>query len=882
MSRKRKALEQRANKHHKKKTQRAFEQGRIPREHYFDVFGTDAKAELELKNDNTTVMSTNRQIKMRDFHSLLLWIVAEAVNPKWIFVRNKPLVEKVVVILVDGLYEKNALEHKDVLPTLYRINLMKDAPLRIHVPNSLFNSACVLQHFLSCHVDKIKGYEKSIAHIGNNVLKQVSSHGGHHHHHHHHTSSNNNNNNQNQNRSDTSSSTSSAGATTTATTSSATSYAHPSITSGDVDSASQLSKKQVRSAMAAWHGKFVDPNKHNTNNNNGKQSQIMSDAQAGSSKSNNESDAPKPAQDAASSSSTTSTTTPTPTTSTTTTTAASVLPGPLHYIATRRELVNNGFPLDDTPEFAHFRSTTLPESSPTSPLPKSSTNSDSDSNSNSVTNSTNSGATALSTSTHTSNTGEEYEESKSIVPATASDNAATITSAASASAPAPAPCAELLADSCVDVSELEHDLAYDDYSLWRAVDCEMVMTASGYNLARVSLLDGDGKVIFDELVKPLEPVTDYLTQYSGMTEELLATAKITFTEAQDLFLKHVTAKHVLVGHSLENDLKALQIRHMRILDTTLLFPHPRGFSFRSSLKYLATKFLNMSIQTGGETGKGGHDSTEDALMSMNLAKLKLSKGPDFGVQSTPSESLLQILGRLQKPAYFIAPVMTVKKYSSTSTHSIPTANDAETVARTVKEVSKPGGEGTLVVAYLPEMTRTLDADESAAGAGAGEDDDDDDALATRKKSAVTTVRPLFDAPAMDFEDDAAPTSAAAFLAAASAVSPAPLPRVADLVLTPPPGKDPRPCLAKIDAAVAKIWEAAPRNTLVAVMSGQASVRAARHVNEVVAKLKNLSAIAAAKKEVDPEVAAKLALGEKMLKDMMNANQGGVLFMNFKT
>ena len=51
------------------------------------------------------------------------------------------------------------------------------------------------------------------------------------------------------------------------------------------------------------------------------------------------------------------------------------------------------------------------------------------------------------------------------------------------------------------------------------MDCEMVGVGYGGNrsiLARVSLVDRDGRCIYDRHVKPTETVTDYRTAVSGI------------------------------------------------------------------------------------------------------------------------------------------------------------------------------------------------------------------------------------------------------------------------------------------------------------------------------------------------------------------------------
>lgn len=140
----------------------------------------------------------------------------------------------------------------------------------------------------------------------------------------------------------------------------------------------------------------------------------------------------------------------------------------------------------------------------------------------------------------------------------------------------------------------------------------------------MSVVEWDSKrKIFDELVKPSGEVTDYLTRWSGMTAAKLSQATHTLPTIQVYFLGLLSAAPgVLLGHSLESDLRALHLRHPYCIDTSLLFPHPRGPPMKSGLKYLSKQWLGREIQSG----EGGHDSEEDARAAGDLLELKCSYG----------------------------------------------------------------------------------------------------------------------------------------------------------------------------------------------------------------------------------------------------------------
>jgi DNA polymerase III epsilon subunit-like protein len=117
-----------------------------------------------------------------------------------------------------------------------------------------------------------------------------------------------------------------------------------------------------------------------------------------------------------------------------------------------------------------------------------------------------------------------------------------------------------------------------------AMDCEMVLTSSGHELARVTIIqatpsDDDPEhytVVLDELIKPRRPILDYKTVYSGITPTMLENVTMRIEQVQAAILSIICKEDILIGHSLENDLRAVRVFHENIIDTAVMFRSKNG------------------------------------------------------------------------------------------------------------------------------------------------------------------------------------------------------------------------------------------------------------------------------------------------------------------
>ncbi|XP_077175113.1 interferon-stimulated 20 kDa exonuclease-like 2 [Paroedura picta] len=157
-----------------------------------------------------------------------------------------------------------------------------------------------------------------------------------------------------------------------------------------------------------------------------------------------------------------------------------------------------------------------------------------------------------------------------------------------------------------------------------ALDCEMVGTGTGgrnSDLARCSIVGYYGDVMYDQYIRPVDPITNYRTRWSGIRRHHMIHA-VPFKAAQKEILKILSGK-IVIGHAIHNDFKALKYFHPKSAtrDTSKipLLNRKAGFPEHesASLKRLTKQLLQRDIQVG----QNGHSSVEDARATMELYKV---------------------------------------------------------------------------------------------------------------------------------------------------------------------------------------------------------------------------------------------------------------------
>ena len=193
----------------------------------------------------------------------------------------------------------------------------------------------------------------------------------------------------------------------------------------------------------------------------------------------------------------------------------------------------------------------------------------------------------------------------------------------------------------VNTSIWDHKI---DYNNVLGIDCEMVETENGHELAQICVIDKDFEKLYEYYVKPEKPVLNYHFQFSGITQSDIESATKTLEDVQNDQKSYMNKDTILVGHSLENDLFALKMIHDKVVDTSVLFSTRHGTKLQ--LKQLSWNWLKYKIQSN-EKNKG-HDPAEDANAAMGLAKYKIEILDPLGILGDDSKNSFEFLEKISK------------------------------------------------------------------------------------------------------------------------------------------------------------------------------------------------------------------------------------------
>lgn len=160
------------------------------------------------------------------------------------------------------------------------------------------------------------------------------------------------------------------------------------------------------------------------------------------------------------------------------------------------------------------------------------------------------------------------------------------------------------------------------------------------HIARVTLVNWDQEIVYDTLVRPAVPVTDYRTFVSGITAADLESAAAVDLPTCRAQVAQVLRGKVLVGHALKNDLAALGLSHpwQCTRDTGKFEPFMKvrfedGVLWPRKLKELVAEKLQKEIQCPGRPHSAYEDATA-ALQLYKLVRVKWEKTMQYKIQKT--------------------------------------------------------------------------------------------------------------------------------------------------------------------------------------------------------------------------------------------------------
>lgn len=166
----------------------------------------------------------------------------------------------------------------------------------------------------------------------------------------------------------------------------------------------------------------------------------------------------------------------------------------------------------------------------------------------------------------------------------------------------------------------------DNSPMW-SVDCEMCVTTVGSELTRICIVDEDCNIVYETLVKPHNPIKNYLTKFSGITPAMMKNVQTRLEDVQADIRAICPPDLILIGQSLNMDLTAMKMMHPYVIDTSVIFNMSGIRQRKTKLRILTEEFLSLRIQTDDILG---HNPIEDALAAMKLVQAKLNHSLSWG------------------------------------------------------------------------------------------------------------------------------------------------------------------------------------------------------------------------------------------------------------